>query len=111
MEPEAINQDHVERYRGTTCETNLKIKTSMHASSSIAREDFKQSMLAKAAKDRDRLICKSENSKNSKSISSTKDGQEKPNATDRVHGMGYEPRRVAITSLPERAAILRLLAS
>ena len=100
------------RYRCTIAETNLKIKTGMHASTSTAREDFKQAMLAKAANDRDRLICKSENSKNSKNTTSTKGGQEAgPSARDRGHGMGYDLRRVATTSLLERAAILRLLAS
>ena len=106
---EAVNQDLVVRHRCTTEDRNLKYKTGTHASTNTARDDFRQAMLAKAANDKDRLI---RNSVGSKSTGSTKGGQGAgPSARARGHGMGYDLRRVATTSLPERAAILRLLAS
>ena len=105
-------QDHVVRHRCITVEPNLKIKTGTHASASTARKDFKQAMLAKAASDRHSLICKSKNSQNSESIKSSKDCQVAgTSARDRGQGMGDDHRRLATASLPERAAILRLLAS
>lgn len=109
---EAANQDIVVRHRCTIDDWDLKHKTRIHASTNNARVDFRQAMLAKAANDRDRLICLAENSKKSKNTMSTKGGQEAgPSARDRGHGTGYDLRRVVTTSLPERAAILRLLAS
>ena len=86
--------------------------TGTHASASTARKDFKQAMLAKAASDRHSLICKTKNSQNSDSIKSSKDCQVAgTSARDRGQGMGDDHRRLATASLPERAAILRLLAS
>ena len=109
-----MNHSLVVQMRNTEKAENRGFRTSTRTSSNAAREEFKQAMLVKTAndKDKDSLICKSWNSKISKNTTSTKGGQEAgPSARDRGHGMGYDLRRVAITSLPERAAILRLLAS
>ena len=107
---EAVFQDPVVRLRCTIVERNLNFTANTHVSSSTARKDLKQAMLAKAAKDRDVLIKNSEGK--TFSTSSSRDGQGTgQSGRPRGHGLGNDLRREATASYSERAAVLRLLAS
>ena len=88
---------------------NQVLKTSTRASTNVAREEFNQAMLAKAAKAREEACL---NSVGPIGKVSKKGGQEEGESSKGCgHGMGYDHRLVATSSIPERDAILRLLAS
>ena len=106
------HQEHAVRHGSITVESNPKTVTGTYASASTARKDLKEALLEKAASDRHSMICKAKNSPNSVSINISKDCQVAgTSARDRGQGMGDDRRRLTTASLPERAAILRLLAS
>ena len=110
LQVEAVFQDPVVRLRCITVERNLNVTANTHASSSTARNDLKQAMLAKAAKDRDVLIKISKGK--TFSTSSARDGQGTgQSGRPQGHGLGSDLRREATASYSERAAILRLLVS
>ena len=86
------------------------LMTCTRASTNVARKEFKKAMLAKAAMAREKNSKGKGQGENGKA--GKKGGQEGgKSAKGCGHGMGYDHRRVATSSIPERDAILRLLAS
>ena len=109
---EVANQSFTTQRCHTGKAESQVLKTCTRASTDVAREEFKQAMLAKAAKARENACVKLCNSKGSIGKMCKKGGQEGgKSAKGCGHGLGYDHRRVATSSIPERDAILRLLAS
>ena len=89
---------------------NQVLKTSSRASTNVATEEFKKTLLAKAA------IAREKNSKGKgqgdNGMAGKQDGQESAKgAKGSGHEMGHDHRPLATSSISERDAILRLLAS
>ena len=79
------------------------------ASTNVAREQFKQALLARAAEERDKACQSSEGSICKKLKKGESDGGE--SAKGCGQGLGFDHKHSAATSISERDAIRRLLAS